>query len=346
MRYGLAASNLPEWVALKLLDAPLPVLDTLLGPLQARAVIAAERAGVFRKLAKDGPITAPKLAADLALDAECLRLLLRVLRAMSYVELRAGAWSLTRRARRWYGPGAKEPYEAFTQFGAPQWRMIEQLDEVLVTGKGVDFHDQEWFTDWALYQRSMFENARASSWFVVDNFPVPPGARDLLDIAGSHGWLGAALARRHAGLRSTVLDRAEALAAAREIAKANGYDDVVTFEEGDLRTADFGPPRDAVLLSNILHHFGADENLSILRRVRAAMKPGATIGIFEIETPPDDAPVDAGGDAFALYFRITSNATCYRATDYTKWLAAAGFAHPHAIRNLRMPSRMLVVAHA
>lgn len=345
MRYGLAASNPAEWLAFKVVDLPLPILDALVGPIQARALMAAQTAGVFRKLGR-GPATAAKLADDLALDAECVRLLLRVLRGMGYVTLDAGTWSLSSAATRWFGEQAKESYAAFLDYGPPQWKMIERLDEVLASGVGIDFHDTQTTEDWKTYQAAMFENGRASAWFVVENMPIAPGAKDLLDIAGAHGYLGAALARKHPGLRSTVLDRAEALVTARTIAKDNGYDDLVTFEEGDLRKDSFGERRDAVLLSNILHHFPATENLDILKRVKASMKPGATVGIFEIETPHDDATPDAAGDAFALYFRITSTSTCFRADDYVGWLQAAGFSEVKVVRSLRMPTRMLVIGRA
>lgn len=351
MRYGVAPTNLTEWVGLKVVrvPVPLPVADTILGPLQSRALIVAEQTGVLRKLSR-GPATVKTLAEHLALDPECLRLVLRVLRGMGYVASSgspsAQSWSLTRAAKRWFGERAKEPYEAYVQYGPPQWRMIERLDDVVRSGAGIDFHDHQSPQDWRTYQEAMFENARASSWFLVKHLPVPRGAKRLLDIAGSHGWMGAALAKKHRGLRSTVLDRPEALASARAIARANGYADLVSFEEGDLRKDSFGRDRDVVLLSNILHHFGTDENAAILKRVHSAMKPGGTVGIFEIETPAEDAPANAVGDAFALYFRITSTSTCFYATDYQRWLESAGFSNVRVVRSLRLPSRMLIVATA
>lgn len=347
MRYGVTPTNLTEWVGLKVVrvPVPLPVADTILGPVQSRALIVAERTGALRKLSR-GPATVKTLAEHLALDPECLRLVLRVLRGMGYVSLRGERWSLTRAAKRWFGERAKEPYEAYVQYGPPQWRMIERLDDVVRSGAGIDFHDHQSPKDWETYQEAMFENARASSWFLVKHVPVPRGARRLLDIAGAHGWMGAALAKKHRGLRVTVLDRPEALASARGIARANGYADVVTFEEGDLRKDGFGEGRDVVLLSNILHHFGADENAAILKRVHSAMKPGATVAVFEIETPADDAPANAVGDAFALYFRITSTSTCFHAADYERWLTGAGFSNVRVVRSLRLPSRMLIVARA
>jgi ubiquinone/menaquinone biosynthesis C-methylase UbiE len=155
------------------------------------------------------------------------------------------------------------------------------------------------------------------------------------------------LCRRHPSLRSLVLDRKEALPTARQIAAARHHDDVVSFREGDLLHDDFGDRTfDVALLCNILHHFPAETNKLILQRVRRALKPGGTVGIFDIETPADDARPDAAGDAFALYFRITSSSSCYRAADYVDGLREAGFSKSDVVRSIKMPSRMLVVGVA
>ena len=345
MRYGSIASNVGEWLAFRLGKAPLPILDVLLGPIQARALVTAGEVGLLDRLAR-GSFTTPALATELGLDPECLRLVLRVLRAMGYVELRTGTWSLSAIGKRHFGAEAPERYDAFVGYGGPQWKMIENLRSVLASGRGIDFHDAHTPEEWAAYQAAMFENARAFSWFVVDNVPVPAGAKACLDIAGSHGWVGAELCRKHPGLASTVLDRTEALAKAKEIARTHGYADRVTFREGDIRTDSFGADVDVALLCNILHHFTAEQNKETLARLRSALRRGGTVAIFEIETPEDDAPPNAAGDAFALYFRITSTSTCFRGDDYTRWLRAAGFRDPRVVRSVRMPSRMLVVASA
>lgn len=345
MRYGAVGTNLGDWIAFGLGRIPFPVLDTLLGPIQARALMAAGRSGVLDRLTKSDATT-EALADELSLDPECLRLVLRVLRAMGYVELRSGTWSLSTMARRHFGPDAPERYDAFVGFGPAQWSLIERLDSVLATGQGVDFHELQTPEDWAAYQAAMLENARAFAWYVVENLPVPAGARRCLDLAGAHGWVGAELCRRHPGLRSTVLDRAEALVTARELARRHGYADLVQYEEADLRTAEFGADADVALLCNILHHFSAEQNVELLRRLRRAMRPGGVVGVFDIEAPGDEAPPDAAGDALALYFRITSTSTCFRGSDYTRWLADAGFANARLVRSIRMPSRLLVVATA
>ncbi len=345
MRYGAAAENPPEWIAFKMGLVPLPILDTVIGPIQARALIASERLGLFEALA-DGPQRAEDLARARRLDAECTALVLRVVRAMGYVELSQGLFSLSKLGEAHFGKRAREPYRAFVEYGLPQWDMVARLEDVMRSGAGIDFHENHTTAEWDSYQRAMVENARGFGWFVAKHLPVPAGAKTCLDIAGAHGLVGALVCRAHPGLRSTVLDRAEALPHARQIAESLGHTDVVDFREGDLRTGDFGRELDVALLCNILHHFPASENVEILKHLRKAMKPGGAVGIFDIETPSEAATPDAAGDAFALYFRITSTSSCFRGEDYVAWLREAGFSEANVIRSVKMPSRMLVVAKA
>jgi hypothetical protein len=331
-----------ERLALRLGQAPQPVLDTLLAPLQARALMAAQRAGVLARLDR-APAPAATLARELGLDAECLTLVLRVLCAMGYVVQRGTIFRLSALGRRHFGARASAPFAAFVDYGPPQWTMIEQLDDVLRTGRGIDFHDRQTPDEWDAYQRAMFENAQSFAAWLTRELPVRRGAEHCSDLAGAHGYVGAALCRKHRGLRSTVYDRAEALPRAAELARQHHYDDVVRFEAHDIRHDALAQGVDVSLLCNILHHFPAPQNRAILQRVRASMRPGGTVAVFEIETPHASAAPEAASDGFALYFRISSSSTCFRGDDYAQWLREAGFVDVRAVRSVRLPSRVLVV---
>lgn len=336
-------STLLEWVANKARKIPVPILDVIVGPVQAQALIAAVRYGLFRELAQ-GPLSQAELAQRCKVDEECLGLVARVVRAMGYLELDAGAYRLSATGRYYFGPDAPEPYSDFVAFGLAQWGHIARMSEVLTTGKGIDLHEGQSPEEWQMYQRAMAENAAAFSWFVVDNCPVPEGARNCLDIAGSHGIVSAALARKHPPLRSTILELKEAIPFARQIAEERGLLDIVEYKAGNLLRDSFGVEDvDVALMCNILHHFSADTNRDILKRVHRALQAKGTAAIFDIETPPPDARPESASDAFSLFFRVTSTSACFNSTDYESWLRDAGFASVYTVRSVRMPSRILAV---
>ncbi|MBK5255597.1 MAG: hypothetical protein JJE39_06155 [Vicinamibacteria bacterium] len=345
MRYGTIPKGLKERLATVLGVVPYPMLDVLVAPLQARALIAAERAAVFRAL-EEGEATTPDLARRLALDESCLDLVLRLLSSMGYIKRRSLLWSMTRLGRRHFGAAAPKPLGDFVAFGVPQWDWIARLDEVLKTGRGVEIHRSLNGPDWPLYQRAMAEGARDFAAFVARELPVAKGAKLCLDVAGSHGLVGAALCRAHPGLLSVVLERGEALSEARRLATEARITDVVSFRECDLLSDEYGEGADVVILANILHHFDPDTNRRILARAKRALRSGGSIGIFDIEAPNPKAPPEAAGDAAALFFRITSNSACFSGDDYVGWLRHTGFKRPRAVRSVLLPSRLLVVAQA
>lgn len=345
MRYGTIPKGLKERLAVLLGVVPHPMLDVLVAPVQARALIAAARASVFKALGeKDEDTTG--LARRLGLDESCLDLVLRLLASMGYVKRRASLWSLTRLGLKHFGPKAPSPFGDFVAFGAPQWEWISRLDSVLKSGRGVEIHRTLEGPEWNLYQRAMAEGARDFAAFVAREMPVGPGARVCLDVAGSHGLVGAAVCRAHPGLKSVVLEREEAIPEASRLAAELGIADVVSFSPCDLLKDEYGEGADVVILANILHHFSPAVNREILARAKRALKPGGSIGIFDIEAPRKDAPPEAAGDAAALFFRITSNSACFSGDDYLAWLREAGFSEPRTVRSILLPSRLLVVAKA
>jgi hypothetical protein len=49
------------------------------------------------------------------------------------------------------------------------------------------------------------------------------------------------------------------------------------------------------------------------------------VAICEVVQAGPDEPAELLGDAFALFFRLSSSARCYTTTEYAGWLSDAGF---------------------
>ena len=342
MQYGPIPTNLLERVALWAGKVPVPLLDALFSIMKARGLMAAVSLGVFDAL-RDTPRSAPDLAGELKLDAQSLELLLRSLVWAGYLEQQGKRYMLSTLSRKTMVAGAEMELTGFVQWNYVQWRMVEQMETLLKTGKGVDFHQTMTNPEeWAWYQKGMMEVARFDAPILAKTIPVMKGARKLLDVAGSHGLLGAAICRKHPPLRSTVIDLPSAIEHAKALAKAAGISDVVDHEAGDIMVADLGADNDVALLANIVHHFMPEQNLQLLKRVCASMSEGGTVAIWELETPdPESRPSE--GDGAALYFRITSTALCYSGKEYSRWLREAGFAKIRVVRPALSPGSVLVV---
>jgi SAM-dependent methyltransferase len=356
MRYGLIPTRFVERIALWLRKVPFPVVDTMLPTMQTRALMSAVKYGVFDALA-GGALTAADCAARCGVDAVTLKLTLRVLVAMGYVTEEAvpsgsgqggtaePQFALTRTARETLLPGGMDVGD-YVRFNYFQWKLVEELDPVLATGKANEFHqtinDPEF---WRSYQHAMRVLAHTEAPFLAKSISVARGATRLLDIAGSHGLLGAALCRKHYGLKSTVLDLPAALPFAQEAAQQEDITDVVEHKAGNLLTDDFGSGWDVALYSNIAHHFDFATNVGVLKRVRAALKPGGTFALWDFELPPDGRR-EGAADTMALYFRIISTAECYSAAQYAAMLREAGFSRVEQKREPVQPVMLLTLGYA
>lgn len=344
MRYGIKATNLAEHLALAARQVPMPVVDTLLAMLQLRSIMAATRLGVWEAMAEPGAHSAAQLAQRLGLDAGCLDLLLRCLQAPGYLRRSGAGFELTDNARRWLLPGAKHDLRGSVLFCYHELKMLDSLEELIQTGRGLDFHSTLIDPEvWATYQLSMLELARGEAPHLAALVPVPAGAKLMLDVAGSHGYLGAAICRKHPPMKSLVLDLPAALPHARALARQEGITDVVEHREGDMLAGEFPGGADLVLVSNILHHFGPEQIVDILKRCYRALRPGGVMAVWDAERRSESAPPDAGGDNLALWFRLTSESQVFEDKEYVSFLEQAGFRKVRVKRSLLSPIMVCVI---
>jgi SAM-dependent methyltransferase len=311
--------------------------------LKARIIMAGVRLGVFEALAAESR-TADTLAHALGLDEPCLELLLRSLVYCGYLDLNGAHYSLSRLGRTTMIQDAPKQLTGFVQWNYTQWEFAEHLETLVRTGKGLEFHTTlKDPAQWSYYQQAMLEGARLDAPVVAKRVPVRQGATKLLDLAGAHGLMGAAICRTHPPMRATVIDLPAALEHARPLAEREGITDIVDHRAGDLLRDDLESAWDVVLLSNILHHFSADDIRRILKRAYEALTANGTIAIWDLERPaPGKHPNE--GDGIALFFRLTSTAAIYSGDEYAAWLRDAGFERITVVRPVLRPSTVLVHA--
>jgi len=103
------------------------------------------------------------------------------------------------------------------------------------------------------------------------------GAMRVLDIAAGHGLFGIEIAKQNPEAHIVALDGARVLDVACENACQAGVGERYQRLPGSAFEVDFGGPYDAVLLTNFLHHFDVATCVGLLKKVRAALKPGGVI---------------------------------------------------------------------
>src|SRR5262245_56338943 len=344
MNFGIIPETLFERLALRLGLVPLPIVDLLFGSIKARMIMVGVSLGLFEAL-RNEPHSAMDLAESLNVDSNALECLVRALTHVGYLRQRDGVYALSRLARRTMLRGAPLDVTGYVPWHETQWRFLEHMETLIRKGSGIEFHqtlrDQR---SWRDYQRAMLAIARLDAATIARLVPIRPGATRLLDLGGSHGFLGAAICRRHPPMRSTVVDLPEAMTEGRALTRETGNADLVEHRAGDVRT-DSLEECDAVLLANILHHFTPAAITGLIARVRNALRRRGVVAILDLESPQRAGTV-GHGDVVSLFFRLTSSAGAYHGSDYANWLRAHGFSRVKTVRPNRSPGRVLVIGTA
>jgi SAM-dependent methyltransferase len=125
------------------------------------------------------------------------------------------------------------------------------------------------------------------------------GPLRVLDIAAGHGLFGIEVAKLHPQAQITAVDWAAVLEVARCNAHKAGVAERYHTLPGSAFDVAYGGPYDIVLLTNFLHHFDVSTCIGLLRRVRAALKPGGRAAALEF-VPNEDRVSPPIAAAFSL----------------------------------------------
>jgi SAM-dependent methyltransferase len=339
--------NLLERSLLRLNLIPGPAQD-LLGTVMFRAAGVAVQLGLFEILA-DAPSTAAELARRVDASEEGLRLLLELLAAGGYVAETNGRFRDTPMVRRWLlqrAPGAMTDF--LTLWQGVAFDLWDNLEASVRAGRpALPMH--EWLAQrpegWPLFNAAMRAAAMQGADEVARRTPLPATARRLLDVGGSHGLYSLAFCRRHPELSATILDAPEALPSAQQTIAAQGMAARMTTRLGDMTRDDFGAGWDVILLFNVLHYFGAEQNLALLRKASTALSPGGRVVV--LDQFADFAPLPAAGTfvkALSLMYFMSLGGRVYRFDEIAGWLQAAGLQPPRRIGLRRSPGQYLLIA--
>lgn len=325
MKVALQGEGLIERIMLAAGKVPAPMFETLIGLLLVRTVMAAAKLGIFEAVAA-GRHTPSEVAESCGTDARATEKLLNALVGCGYLSFEDGRYDLRPVARRWLLADAPASLRDNILFRYLEWDIIEELEDFVATGRSKDVHRTfESSEDWGLYQRGMRSMAGTYADEVAKRTPVPDGARDMLDVGGSHGCFSVELCKRHPELRAVILDLPEAVDHAAPLLAEEGMGDRVSHLAGDALADDFGEERwDVVFMSHLAHHFDDGANERLARKVARALRPGGVFVVQELIRPESPTADGQPGALLDLYFALTSEAGTWSVQEIAAWQSAAG----------------------
>jgi ubiquinone/menaquinone biosynthesis C-methylase UbiE len=171
-----------------------------------------------------------------------------------------------------------------------------------------------------------------------------PVSGRVLDVAAGHGLFGIVLAQKNPGLRITALDWARVLDVAKGHAAGMGVGDRYSTIAGDAFTVDLQGPYNAILLTNLLHHFNPERCTALLRRLRAALRPGGRLVTLEF-VPNEDRVSPPMSAAFPLVMlATTADGDAYTYAELDRMLRDAGFAKSSIHQPQDSPQQIIISA--
>jgi 2-polyprenyl-3-methyl-5-hydroxy-6-metoxy-1,4-benzoquinol methylase len=190
--------------------------------------------------------------------------------------------------------------------------------------------------------------------FAHDMAPMmAPAARDLaqvlgpieghvLDVAAGHGVFGITLAQANPGAFVTALDWPKVVEVAHGNAQKAEVEDRYSTIAGDAFQAPLGGPYDVILLTNLLHHFDSATCVTLLERMRNALKPGGRVATLEFIPNADRVSPYIPALFPMIMLASTPAGDAFTEAEYRAMFDEAGFGHSEFHALAHSPEQLIV----
>ena len=299
--------------------------------MQSISLITAGELGVFVALGS-GPLTSEELASRLGASIHGTEALCTLLVQTGYLE-RTGAdqFQNSAHAQAWLSKQGAQDLNSGLRWFAHAWRILEGLPDAVRFGRPKTVL-------WDLMETSPGMGEAFAAYMkdyattVVDDVQravtLPPGAKTLLDVGGSHGLHAAAFCRRIPELRAVIYDLPVSLTKTRDLIATWGLSDRLECVEGDIRHDAIPGSYDVITYFLVAHNHSAADNARIVRKMAESLNPGGTLFIYEYPRDLAARFTRSHSEALAAAFDLTllvETGTCtHPAEEIESWLRLAG----------------------
>jgi hypothetical protein len=315
----------------RMVPPPIEMLELLLGTWVSQAIQAAAALGVADVLA-DGPLPAAVLAERVGADPDAVDRLMRALVSRGVFRRHAdGRYGLNPLADTLRSDADPSMRAAGLFYGSRQQREHwTHLLDAVKTGKPVvaALRGKEFFDylgddpEFAgLFNDAMTSISQMSVQPVVAGYDFSRFST-IVDVGGGHGRLLAAILAATPTSRGVLYDLPDVVTKAPKLFAEFGLTERVDVQGGSFFDTVPGGG-DAYVMKNIIHDWADEQALTILRNVRAASKPGATLLLLEFVIPEHDG--DFIGKWVDLEMLVVAGGRERTAEQYRSLLARAGF---------------------
>lgn len=207
---------------------------------------------------------------------------------------------------------------------AENWTMLSQT---VKTGEAVvlkDLPEEADPHDVKDFITAMHNIASVKSHDICATIPLK-NPRNMLDIAGGPGTYSIEFVKKYPELHAVIFDLKHVTKLTHDFIQAAGLQERIKVQAGNCLEDDFGTNcYDTILVSNLLHIYNPENNITILKKCWKALQNEGTLIIHEFvldetKTHPQFAAL------FSLNMLIgTQEGASYSETEYRSWLKTVG----------------------
>jgi hypothetical protein len=299
---------------------PLLIFDALSGFSRATALKAAIELEVFTLIGA-GMVTAAELAKRAQTSPKGMRILCDYMTIQGFLTKQDSAYGLTRDSAVFLDKKSPAYLGSTAFFLVHPMQVANFLNLTAAVRKGGTANEQGNMGPdapvWVEFAKSMAPMSAMGAAGLAQIVDTPGQSVKVLDIASGPGAYGIAIAKLNPKAEVYGLDWKNVLALSIEHAQKAGVGDRYHGIAGSAFEVDLGSGYDLVLLPNFLHHFDHATNVKLLKRVRAALKPGGRVATVEF-VPNDDRispPMAAGFSMMMLGSTESGDAYTFKELD-------------------------------
>jgi hypothetical protein len=294
---ALRIRRILQKVSGRLVTPQMAVYEKAQGFWISRAIYTACEMGLADSLI-DGPKKVSELAKIKNSDEEYLYRLLRALAGEGVFRELSGRVFSNNRLSLWLTEAEGSlKYLVLHQFNPMSTEMLVRLSESVRSGEdlavkvlgttGYKHHAANPRKN-EIYQRSMDESSEIIALALISAYNFN-GIGTLVDAGGGKGTLLANILRAFPNIRGILFDQPHVVALAEEVMKKYQTDDRMQVFGGDLFD---GVPQgaDAYLMKNVLHTYGDEKCIKLLKNIRESMALGGKLLILEAVVEPPNEP--------------------------------------------------------
>jgi len=344
MKLKNAPETLLERLGLAFNLVPVPLVDTQVAFNAARAIMAAADTGIFEAIGKTSK-TYQQIAKQSKTHPTATKHLLDCLVGLGYLTWSNDLYSLKPRLYKWLLAEYPTNLIGKLRFQLTEWNWMARLEDFVRTGKPVDMHSSMNAGEWANYQNGMRDLSFNTARELAGKIKLPASITKMLDIGGSHGLFSIELCKKYPSLSSTILELPGAIDRASAIAAQHGLTDRVKYTAGNALTDDLGNEQyDLIMINNVVHHFTAEENQQLARKIAAALKPDGMHAIGEFIRAHRPGEGGALAATSGLFFALTSSSGTWSVKEINDWQQQAGLRTKKTISLMALPGWQVLTA--